>query len=50
MGSRIELFVLLACASLGAQAQATKTPAAAAPAFTDYVVGAQDVLTILSYD
>src|SRR5712692_10203268 len=46
------VFALLACAPLGAQAQATKTPAAAAPApaFTDYVVGAQDVLTITSYD
>src|SRR5262245_57022137 len=43
------LAILPAAAS--AQAQASKTPAAAAPpAVTDYVVGPQDVLTITSYD
>src|SRR5213595_2462517 len=46
MFSRRVLFVVLACAIAGGASR----PAAQTPAVNDYVIGAQDVLTITSYD
>jgi polysaccharide export outer membrane protein len=46
MSSRSVLFLVLACAVAGG----ARRPAAQTPPINDYVIGAQDVLTITSYD
>src|SRR5438105_14317719 len=46
MFSRRVLFLVLACAIAGGASR----PAAQTPAVNDYVIGAQDVLTITPYD